>query len=310
MTVPAIGIVGAGRTRQGLGPFLASWFEKCGARISGIAGRDLARTRLAASAMSKQLGHPVAAFRSAVELAESVDALVVACPVEGHLAGLDAALQAGIPCLCEKPLVASADAALGLQRVAAFRAADQLLHENCQWPFVLPAFDELYPGALQQPIHSLTMRLSPAMPGRAMVEDSLSHVLSLLQALVPLPNDAQLQSVSQTNPAIDATENLVQFAVVGAIGKVTVQLDLQCCPQQPRPAWLAVNGERLDRQLSADYSISFRSRDGRVVNVQDPLQQLVYAFLGNLQANSSERSIALDSIALRIRLYTELLTWL
>ena len=127
---------------------------------------------------------------------------------------------------------------------------------------------------------------------------------------MPLPNDAQLQSVSQTNPAIDATENLVQFAVVGAIGKVMVQLDLQCCPQQPRPAWLAVNGERLDRQLSTDYSISFRSRDGRVANVQDPLQQLVYAFLGNLQANSSERSIALDSIALRIRLYTELLTWL
>ena len=59
MTVPAIGIVGAGRTRQGLGPFLANWFEKCGARISGIAGRDLARTRLAASAMSQQLGHPV-----------------------------------------------------------------------------------------------------------------------------------------------------------------------------------------------------------------------------------------------------------
>ncbi|MGK0156524.1 MAG: hypothetical protein ACI9SE_003493 [Neolewinella sp.] len=310
-TVPAVGILGAGRTRQGLGPFLARWFEKSGARITGIAGRDHTRTRNAAAAMSTQLGHDVAAYDNPVELAKTVDALVVACPVEGHLAGLDAALTAGIACLCEKPFVATADASLGLQRVEAFREAGLLLAENCQWPYALAALDALHPGLREQPVRSLTMRLSPAHPGRVMVEDSLSHVLSLLQALLPLPADAELRSVVQSNAAPGARDNLVRFEVASGIGNVAVELHLECCPQQPRPAWFAVNGVRIDRQLGENYAISFASEDGRAVNVQDPLDQLVYGFLANLhKPNSSERTNALDTIALRIRLYASLLAQL
>jgi predicted dehydrogenase len=308
--VPAVGILGAGRTRQGLGPFLASWFEKSGARITGIAGRDDARTRHAAVAMSKQLGHDVSVYANSVELAESVDALVIACPVEGHLSGLDAALAAGVACLCEKPFVPAADAALGLQRVEAFREAGLLLAENCQWPYVLPGFDALHPGLREQPVRSLTMRLSPADPGRVMVEDSLSHVLSLLQALVPLPADAELRSVVQSDASPTARKNVVRFEVVGGIGNIAVELHLECCPQQPRPAWLAVNGVRIDRQLGEDYAISFASADGRVVKVQDPLELLVYGFLANLRAKPSERTNALDAIALRIRFYASVLAQL
>ncbi|MFT4513057.1 MAG: putative dehydrogenase [Planctomycetota bacterium] len=307
---PAVGILGAGRTRQGLGPFLARWFQKSGARITGIAGRDYTRTRNAAVAMSRQLGHDVSAYDNSVELAKTVDALVVACPVEGHLAGLDAALAAGVACLCEKPFVPAADAALGLQRVEAFREAGLLLAENCQWPYALSALDALHPGLRKQPVRSLTMRLSPAHPGRVMVEDSLSHVLSMLQALVPLPADAVLSSVVQSNTAPDATENVVRFEVAGGIGNVVVELHLQCCPQQPRPAWFAVNGVRIDRQLGENYAISFASEDGRTVNCQDPLDLLVYDFLTNLRANPSERNNALDAIALRIRFYAGVLAQL
>ncbi len=306
-TVPAVGILGAGRTRQGLGPFLANWFEKSGARITGVAGRDDTRTRNAAVEISKQLGHDVSAYDNAVELAKTVDALVVACPVEGHLAGLDAALSAGVACLCEKPFVQAADAALGLQRVEAFRQAGLLLAENCQWPYALQALDALHPGLREQPVRSLTMRLSPAHPGRVMIEDSLSHVLSLLQAVVPLPADAALRSVVQSNSAPDASANVVRFEVVGGTGNVAVALHLQCCPQQPRPAWFAVNGARVDRQLGENYAISFASEDGRSVNVQDPLHLLVYDFLANLRANQRERTNALDRIALRIRLYAGVL---
>ena len=308
--VPAIGILGAGRTRQGLGPFLARWFERSGACITGIAGRDPLRTRHAAAAMSKQLGHKVSAYANAVELAESVDALVIACPVEGHLSGLDAALAAGVPCLCEKPFVAAGDAELGLQRVEAFRDAGLMLAENCQWPYALAGFDTLYPGWREQPVRSLTMRLSPAHPGRAMVEDSLSHVLSLLQALVPLSADAGVRSVVQSNASPDAEANVVRFDVTGGIGNIAVELHLECCPRQPRPAWLAVNGVRLDRELGEDYGISFVSMDGRVAKVQDPLGLLVYGFVANLRAKPSERTNALDAIALRIRFYASILAQL
>ena len=301
---PRIGIVGAGRTRQGLGPFLARWFERAGAHVCAVSGRDPIRTRDAAVSLAEQLDHPVAPYPDAGTLARNVDALVVACPVEGHLAGLDAALAAGVPCLCEKPLVTCGERQQGLARVAAFRERGLLLAENCQWPFTLTALTELFPAARRAPPRSLAMRLSPASPGRAMVEDSLSHVLSLLQELVELPPDARVAAVSQSDPSPAATRNVVRFTVVGGADDVAVELHLECCPQQPRPAWYAVDGVRLDRQLGADYAISFRSADGRVANVQDPLAALVYGFTANLTETHRERTDALaDAIALRIRLY-------
>lgn len=311
--VPRIGILGAGRTRQGLGPFLAQWFQKSGAHIAGIAGRDRSRTDVAAAAMSEQLGHAVAAYDNADDLAQHVDALVVACPVEGHLAGLDAALAAGVPCLCEKPLVAPAAMHEALRAVQAFRDAGLMLAENCQWPFTLSAWRELYPEQTGQPVRSVAMRLSPAAPGRLMIEDSLSHVISLLQALVPLPAHAQVQSVVQSDASPAAENNVVRFEVTGGTDNVAVELHLQCCPQQPRPAWYAVNGRRLDRQLGTNYEISFRSEDGRVANVQDPLSLLVYGFVANLKRIQLERPHALDAldaIELRLRLYAGVLNCL
>jgi len=302
-----VGIVGAGRTRQGLGPFLARWLEAAGAQVIGVSGRERARARAAAASLTSSLRHPVACYADAQELARAVDLLVVACPIEGHLAGLDAALDAGVPCLCEKPLVSWADWERGLERVAAFRERGLLLVENCQWPFVLPALDALYPEARKRPIRSIAMRLSPAWPGPTMLEDSLSHALSLLQALVTVPADAHLGAVTQTDARADATENLVRFRVHGGAEEVQVELHLKCAAEQPRPAWFSVEGARLDRQVGEDYAISFRGADGREANVQDPLASLVYGLLADLKANERDRSdAAADAISLRLRLYGQI----
>jgi len=308
--VPRIGILGAARTRQGLGPFLARWLEKAGATVNGVAGREFMRTETTAVEISKQLGHPVAAYENAEQLAANVDALVVACPAEGHLSGLDAALAAGVPCLCEKPLVTAAQTDEALRRIAAFRERGLLLVENCQWPFTLPALHELHPELREQPVRTLAMRLSPAAPGRVMIQDSLSHVLSLLQALVPLPVDAKLKAVVESEPGPAAEHNVVRFEVTGGTENVAVALHLQCCPQQPRPAWYEVNGMRVDRQLGPNYEISFAANDGRVVNVEDPLAKLVYGFVANLKRTPLERTYAFDAIELRLRLYSGILNGL
>ncbi|MEC7726816.1 MAG: Gfo/Idh/MocA family oxidoreductase [Planctomycetota bacterium] len=305
---PRVGIVGAARARQGLGPFLARWFESAGASVVGVSGRDARRAQAAAAARAAQSGRQVQAYADAAALARAVDLLVVACPVDGHAAGLDAALAAGVPCLCEKPLVGWRDLAAGLARVAAFRARGLLLAENCQWPFALTALDALHPGARRAPVRSVAMRLSPASPGRAMVEDSLSHVLSLLQALVALPGDARACAVTQTDPDADAVENVVRFQVVGGAAPVDVELHLRCCPEQPRPAWYAVDGARLDREIGDGYAISFRSAAGALADVEDPLAALVYGVLADLKTNNRERIHALaDAVALRLRLYAGVL---
>ena len=124
----------------------------------------------------------------------------------------------------------------------------------------------------------------------------------------PLPADAQLGNVTQTDGSAGAQENVVRFAVRADGLEVDVELQLRCCPAQPRPAWFAVDGARLDRRIGPDYEISFESVDGRVANVQDPLAALVYGLLDDLQRAPRERTDAIaDAIALRLRLYAGVL---
>lgn len=299
-----VGILGAGRRRNGLGPFLARAFEAAGARVVAVAGRNADGAARAAGELAEQLGHAVAPCADAAALARAVDLVVVAAPVDAHLAGLDAALAAGVPCLCEKPLVAAAEAAAGLQRIAAFRARGLLLAENCQWPEVLPALFALHPDLRGAGVREVAMGLSPATPGPSMVEDSLSHVLSVVQALVDLPADAVPSAVRQDDGGAAATRNRVTFTLPSVHGPVAVALHLQACAEQPRPAWLQVDGRRIDRRIGAGYRLSFAAPDGREVAVEDPLQRLVYGVRQLLPRAPRERTDALaDAIALRLRLH-------
>src|ERR1700719_65920 len=101
-----IGIVGAGRTRGGLGLFLAGFFEEEGLRVAAVSGRSLDRATVNAETLGQQLGHEISAFVSPSELcAAGIAALVIASPGQFHLEALQAAMEAGLPTFCEKPLV-------------------------------------------------------------------------------------------------------------------------------------------------------------------------------------------------------------
>ncbi|MBL8749845.1 MAG: Gfo/Idh/MocA family oxidoreductase [Planctomycetes bacterium] len=301
-----VGIVGAGRTRQGLGPYFARWFEAAGARVAAVSGRTLDGARRTADELAAAFGHPVDAAADAAALARTVDLLVVASPVATHLEGLDAALAAGVPCLCEKPLVAAEHEAAGRARIAAFGRRGLLLAENCQWPHALPALFELHPELTGAPVWRVAMGLGPIGAGAAMVADSLSHVLSVVQALAPL-DDAVVHDVRATDRSATAVRNVVSFTVGARAGPVAVELHLEHCPQPPRPAWIAVNGRRVDRRIGAGYTISFVRGDGRALNVTDPLQRLVYGLVSTLESEPRERTEAFASLDVRLRLYTTIL---
>ncbi len=302
-----VGIVGAGRTQQGLGPYLASAFEGAGAIVTAICGSRRDRAERTAASLAASLGHPVAAVDSAADLAAGVDVLVVACPEPHHLAGLDAALRHGVPCLCEKPLVGWREATAGLDRVAAFAERGQLLVENCQWPFVLPALagfgPDWQPGA--RPRH-LAIGLSPVGQGLGMVTDSLSHVLSVAAALAP-GDDAEVSAISQDDGDPAAAANVVRFTWRAGGRDLAVALHLQRCPAPPRPAWLALDGVRVDRRIGAGYAQSFVAVDGSEVRVPDPLRLLVREFLDLLQSHDRDRTTAIArTIATRLRCYARI----
>lgn len=128
------GIVGTGTIAR---QFAADMEFAHGARLSAVCSRDLARAREFAGRHSG-----IAAFDSLASMigAQAVDAVYVATPNAAHrLAALEC-IAAGIPVLVEKPMTASLDEALEIERAA--RSGGSLVME-AMWSRYLPAIKAL-----------------------------------------------------------------------------------------------------------------------------------------------------------------------
>lgn len=291
-----LGLVGPGRTRNGLGPFLAKHCAAAGARVVAVAGRGIESSRAAAAHLARDLGHAIEAHAGVTDLVRRGDlaGLVIAAPIEAHLHALRTALAARLPTLCEKPLVDVGEDAAALEVVEGFARQGILLVENCQWPFALAALRRR--GAVpSSPPRSFAMRLSPTGHGRHMLVDAASHFVSLLQALfAPDPpgggrgGELTLGGMRFSTRAADAEATELDLEVHGAGGRATARLELVRCPHQPRPAWLAFDGERLVREIGQPaYQWQFRAGQS-LYAIGDPQADLVYSFVQLLSQPSPE----------------------
>ncbi len=304
-----IAVVGPGRSRNGLGPFLAGFCEEAGLRVVAAAGRDGLRTEAACAEFAVRFGHPVAAFTEVDRMlaVSGADALVIASPAAAHLEALRAALEHGAAVLCEKPLVAPAQGAAVEALLDAFAERGLLLVENCQWPETLHVFEEVWPGLLAEPITEVAMRLSPTAGGRAMLEDSLSHLLSVAQVAAAIGPGARLLGVELegAGPASEAAEMRATVAQDGR--QIRLRLELRRVPEQPRPAWVELDGHRLVRtvdQSDGGYRLAFEAPGGKRVPFDDPTRSLVYRFADCLREPSIERVRAESQrVRERARLY-------
>jgi hypothetical protein len=281
-TRPRIGIVGAGRRRQGLGPFVARDLVAAGAEIPGFvvtsaASRDAVTRAWAADLGIESRGHlDLASLLRAGRL----DALAILSPAEAHERHLEAALEAGLHVLCEKPFVwGRPELGPTARRLAlAFDARGLLLWENCQWPYTLPAFERLHPGALSGPPRRLAMRLQPASRGAQMLGDSVPHVLSLIQALLP-GGAGRIERLRFTGGEPDSDRLDLDFGFVAGDRELGVEIELRRSDRRPREACLEIDGHRAERLVAADgYRLSFAA-DGRKVPLPDPLTLLVAGFV-------------------------------
>ena len=187
---PAIAVVGAGRRRQGLGPFVARAPRRGGRRDPGLR-RDQRGERGRGGA---RLGERSRHRRARLSRPRLPAALRAPRRARDPLAGRDARATPGSGARGRAAravrealrMGACRSSAATARRLAlAFDARGLLLWENCLWPYVLPAFERLHPGALARTPRRLAMRLQPASRGAQMLGDSVPHVLSLAQALLP-----------------------------------------------------------------------------------------------------------------------------
>jgi predicted dehydrogenase len=296
--------VGAGRTRQGLGPFVARDLRAAGAAVPCFLARSAAGRDAAAQALREHADIDARGYLSldAMLAAEPLDALAILSPSDTHDAHLAAAAEANLPVLCEKPLVWDVPdlAATAARRIEAFVARGLLLVENCQWPYALEAFEALHPGSLAKPPRRFEMLMQPASRGVQAFGDSLPHPISLLQQLLPGEPSVGGFWFSTREPAQALT---LRFEWRTPSARCDVEVTLLETQQAPRRAELALDGRRAQRLVSPqDYRLCFADAE-RSVPLPDPLTRLVADFVTALRGG---RSTQADPMLQRARVLAEI----
>lgn len=283
-----IGILGPRRTRQGLGPRLAECIEHCGGRVTAIASSKFRSLGPAATDLEARLGHGVEGYVGVDSMLSNaeLDALVIASPAATREDALLGALDYGLHVFSEAPVVEPGrTAADRLEMLAdSFATAGLHLRVDVQWPRTLPVYYELFPTARSATIESFRMQLWSAVPGLALLPDSMAHPLSMLQALCPGP-DAVLRS-----PEIDLrTEDgsIIEVTFGYDNGEVTVpcSIDLRSTQDPPRAVSYGINAMFATGRIREADRLEFHHRE-RSVAVPDPLEQEVGAFLDLLRSTT------------------------
>lgn len=296
--------MGAGRRRQGLGPFVARDLAAAGAEIAGFVVTSAASRDAVSRAWSRELGIQARGHLdfSSLLRAERLDAVAILSPAETHERYLDAALEAELHVLCEKPLVwGRPELAATARRVAlGFQKRGLLLWENCQWPYTLPAFERLHPGALAQPPRRLAIRLQPDSFGAQMLGDAVPHALSLIQALLP-GGAGQIERLRFKGGRPASQRLALEFRYRAGERELEVAIELLRSDRRPREACLEIDGRRAERLVAADgYQLSFAA-DDRTVPLPDPLTLLVADFVRALPL-PDERTTASRSLEIAERM--------
>ncbi len=281
-------VVGARSVRQGTGPFVVRAFHRAGARVVGLVGTSWQTVDQARRALSPYLASGCAGeveLRSALA-AGGVDVVAVCSPYRFHATQLLEVAAAGVHCLCEKPLCWPDEPGPDGRRpsdqvIAAFRGVARLEVVN-QWPTTLPAFDRLCPDARREPISRFEMGLSPTTHGRSMIIDAGPHFVGMLHALCG-PGELVEASVVADGSVEGASRLELVVRYQHGQGRIGARLSLERSRARPRPAWYAINGERVDRRVVLPAYRQSLVHEGREVALEDPLEAVVRGFLAALE---------------------------
>ncbi|MHC4379571.1 MAG: Gfo/Idh/MocA family oxidoreductase [Planctomycetota bacterium] len=295
-----VAVIGARRVRQGTGPYLALQADRAGAKVAGVLGTRPTSVRKAVEWLSEHGLRP-AAFVDHETMLEELrpDVVIVASPLGTHRAWIHAALDVEAHVYCEKPLIA-APAAVASDALERSAAANLVLAENCQWPYVLPAFTALHPDVDLGAATRFRMLMAPPMRGLTRWHEVLSHPLSLIQAAVPGP--ANLEDVVFEESSPDAVDTRLRFTYRTLDRELACEVVLEDMEQFPRPAEFAFDDALCRRVVDeTDYSISFvdGSESCTPVAVLDPMEASLRAFLKRVLHARATHSAPLDEDLVR-----------
>jgi hypothetical protein len=271
-------IVGAGRSRNGIGEYIAKYFHKNKGQVVAVLGTTQETSLRAASALEKYgiASTPYSDFDEMVDR-ESPDVLVVASPASTHYDYLARGLESGLHVFCEKPFIWGVAGPLekAVSHVLNRAREKQLtLAMNSQLPFTLNDYEKLCGKMEQRESNRFYVAMSPFASGAEMIPDTMPHVLSLLYAVF---GEGKVKNVrfESTTPR----DLKIEFQYAGSSGICETRVELASQERQPRPFCFGWNGKIVNRSLDlANYDIYF-DHEGQRLKIEDPLEASVINFI-------------------------------
>ncbi len=273
-----VSIIGAGRTRNGIGEYIGKYFHKHGARITSVLGTT-EKTSLQASSALKKYGieaHPYTSFEEMVG-AEKPDAIVIASPSSTHDEYLLKCLSSGLHIFCEKPFLWGDQT--DIQKRAEFiigkaREKKITIAMNSQWPFSMNDYERICGEVRIAETNHFSMRMSPFSPGKVMIPESIPHPLSILYCRLGPGKIEGLNFESHGEEEIT-----VRFTYLFGTRACDVLIRLVNQKTQPRELSYGFNDRVVSRSLDLkNYEIYFRYGKKKV-RIADPLELSVKNFM-------------------------------
>ncbi len=273
-----ISIIGAGRTRNGIGEYIGKYFHKHGAKVTSVLGTT-EKTSLQASLALRKYGgdvHPYTDFDQMVKT-EKPDVAVIASPSPTHYEYLLKCIHSGLHVFCEKPFIWNPPMDPQKRVEEIFEKADRkkiTLVMNSQWPFSIDAYEALCGKIVIQTSNTFLIRMSPPFPGREMIPESVPHALSLLYCFLGVGEIRDLGFESEGE-----REMAIKFSYWFGTQTCDVLIRLIFEKTPPRPFSFGLNDRIVFRSLGLeDYEIYFNDGNKRL-KIVDPLELSVKNFI-------------------------------
>jgi hypothetical protein len=273
-----ISIIGAGRTRNGIGEYIGKYFHKHEARVTSVLGTT-EKTSLQASSVLQRYGIQAHSYTDFDEMvnAGKPDAVVIASPSSTHYEYLLKCLDSGLHIFCEKPFLWGDHTDIRKRMEDIFekgREKKLVIAMNSQWPFSLDSYEEICGKIGIQETSHFFMRMSPFSPGKVMIPESIPHPLSILYCRFGAGEIKHLNFESGGEGKLD-----IRFTYLFGTRACDVLIKLVQQKTQPREFSYGFNGRIVSRSLDLEnYEIYFHYGNKKL-RIVDPLGLSVKNFM-------------------------------
>ncbi len=273
-----VSVIGAGRTRNGIGEYIGKYFHKLGGEVTSILGTT-EKTALQASSALRKYGieaHPYTDFNEMVGN-ERPDAVAIASPSSTHYEYLLKSLDAGLHIICEKPFIRQDAVDLRTKVEQIFGKAREkrlAIAMDSQWPFSIGSYEEICGKVSVGKSNTFFIKMSPPFPGREMIPESVPHALSLLYCLL---GEGEIEDLDFES---SGDENLnIRFVYRFETKRCDVSIGLAYQRAIPRDFSFGLNGKIISRSLDLEnYEIYFIYGDKKL-RIADPVELSVKNFM-------------------------------